>query len=191
MSTYGGINGHLVTSDDIYGITLLDATLVTSETGNYGLFGGYQLKCYFGASDCSLSAVFLQIKNDIPWTWISCEFELWGNAACWGFNGDVYGVSPTLGYLESYNELLGDIIPNQRCLNSWEKPQFQTHSKTTACDNEANNFFHGAFGTGNPKTFLMKRRKDTSGNYAGINHGRACKNAGSENYTIIKNIYIW
>lgn len=188
MGIYRGPNGHLVKSSDIYAINLLDATIIPEGTGDIGLNGGYQVKCYFGSSDCNTSAIFLQLKNNIVWTNIACEFELCGTSSCWGFNATSYGVVPSLGYLQPYNESLGDIIPNYRCKNTWEIPLHQTHNKVSACDNDSNNFFRGI---NNPKTFIMKRRRDTSGNYAGINHGRACKAGGIENYTIIKNIYIW
>ena len=187
MSTINGANNHLVTSENVYAINLLQSVIIPEETGNIGLYGGYQVKCYHQANDCSTSGIFLELNDLIPWTNISCEFELGGVASCWGFN-DNFGASPASGYLYAYNESLGDIIPFQRCLNSWEVPAYQTHSKTFACDNNVDNFFRYS---DNPKTLLMRRRRDISVNRAGINHGRACKSAGVDSYTIIKNIYIW
>lgn len=186
MSTIGGANNILVTSDLINSIGLNGAALVSGETGNYGPNGGFQIKCYVTATGCTSSDIYIELKDNIQWTNISCEFILAGNASCWSFNGPSY-----LGNLYPYDESLGDSIPNERCLNSWEYPEFQTHNKVDACDNSSNNFFHGSFQKGDPKTFLMKRRRNVNGSLAGIYHHRACLSNGPASTTIIRNIYIW
>lgn len=194
MSTFAGIspNSRLVTSFDVNSITLVNCTLVTDQTGNIGIYGGYQVKCYHTTGGCGnpASGVFLELKDNINWTWMACEFELQGTGACWAFNnaGFVSGY-PAAGNMLSYNQSLGDIIPNERCLNTWENPSYQTHSKVYACDNDANNFFR--FTTTNPKTFLMKRRRNVGAGFAGPEHSRSCNSFGVDAYTIIKNIYIW
>jgi len=185
MSTYGGQRSILVTSANIYAVNLSNCILL--DSGDKGIFGGYMVKVYHNTSGCGnpSSYIFLELNDSHPWTGIACEFELGGTASCWNFNynGD--------GYLLNYSENDGDIIPNERCLNCWEYAEFRTHSKVTACDNDSNNFFHGGYQKGDPKIFLMKRRRDGSGNKAGIYHYRSCNSTGASSYTIIKNIRIW
>lgn len=186
MSVFGGNRGTLVTSDMVFAVNLTGSSVVTSGTGNIGPYGGYQLRVTHDNSGCGGpdSRAYLELKNDINWRFISCEFIMEGTAACWGFNDGTYA---STGNLASYNESLGDIIPNYRAQNSWENPTFQSHNKVTACDNDANNFlrFSGI------KRFLMKRRISTQNSRGGIAIGRSCSSTGSGSYTIIRNIRIW
>jgi hypothetical protein len=181
-------NSTLVKSEHVHAVTLYNCTLITSETGDYGPYAGYQIKVTHDTTGCGnpSSYFYLELKNDISWSRISCEFEVEGVASCWGFNDGSYALD---GNLQSYNESSYDIIPNYRAINSWEKSQFQSHGRISACDNESNNFFHGSFHTGNPKRFLMRRRKNNLSNRGGLSHGRSCNNSGV--YSIIRNIRIW
>lgn len=186
MSVFGGNRPTLVTSDMVYAVNLTGSTTVTSDTGNIGPYGGYQLRVTHDNSGCGGpdSRVYLELKNDIGWKYISCEFVMEGTAACWGFNDGTY--APT-GNIASYDESQGDIIPNYRAQNSWENTTYQSHNKITACDNEANNFFR----FNGIKKLLMKRRISTANNRAGIGIGRSCSSTGSGSYTIIRNIRVW
>lgn len=188
MSTIGGSNSILVTSNNINSITLSNSVIVDAETGNVGPDGGYQLKCYRDVSGdfCTTNTVYLELNDSFPWTNISCEIIVGDYSACWGFNN-----SQSNGHLLPYSEVDGDIIPFERCKYSWEYPEFQTHNKVWACDNESNNFFHPSFQKGDPKSFLMRRRRDTSGSLAGIYHNRACSSTGTGSYIIIRKIHIW
>lgn len=187
MSVYN-INSTLVTLGNVYGVTVSNCTIISAETGNVGPFGGYQLKVSHDTTGCGgpSSYVYLELNTDISWKYIACEFELTGVASCWGFNDGSFALD---GNLLTYDESNLDIIPNTRALNSWEKTQFQSHNRISACDNESNNFFHSSFQTGDPKKFFMRRRRNNLNNRAGISHGRSCNNTGV--HTIIKNIRIW
>lgn len=183
------VNSTIIKENDIYGITLYNCTIINSETGNYGPYGGYQIKVSHDTSGCGNpgSNFYVEIKSSVVGKYLSCEFEMTGVASCWGFNDG--GYSGTDGNLLSYNESSGDIIPNYRSLNSWEKTQFQTHSKISACDNDSNNFFHSGYHTGDPKIFLMRRRRNNLNSNFGPAHGRSCNNTGV--HTIIRNIRVW
>lgn len=183
MSTIGGANSILVTSNNINSIGLYNSLIAETETGNIGPDGGYQLKCYRNIEGCEANAVYLELNDSVKWTNISCEIVVGGFSSCWGFNG-----SFNYGHLLAYSEIDGDIIPFERCKNSWERPEFQTHNKVDTCDNESSNFF---IYPEDPKSFLMKRRRDTSGSLAGIYHNRACSSTGTGSYIIIRKIHIW
>ena len=186
MSVFGGSRGVLVKSEMVYAINLTGSTVVDLGTGNIGPYGGYQLRVTHDNSGCGGpdSRVYLELINNINWKFISCEFIMEGTAACWGFNTDSFAVP---GNLTTYNESLGDIIPNYRAQNSWENPTYQTHDKISACDNDANNFFRFS----GVKRMLMKRRINIENSRGGISHGRSCSSTGSGSYTIIRNIRVW
>lgn len=190
MATGYGINSTLVTSNLIHAVNVFNCTVITAETGNIGATGGYQIKVSHDTGGCGSEAdngIFLELKNDIPWTRITWEWLGTGTAACWSFNhssGFGGGAGPTTGYLQNYNANL-DVI--SRSFLSWEVVDYQSHSRVFACDNNANNFLR--FNGGEFKSFFMNRRRDTSGNRAGIHHGRSCNNTGV--FSIIRNIRIY
>lgn len=184
MATIGGANNREVMLSDIAAVNTLNATIVTGETGNVGPGGTYQIKYYNNIGGCSSSGIFLQVKNDSSWTKITCELEFGGTASCWNFNNS-YG--PGGNNIATYDESLNDIIPEERCLNSWEIPAYQSHNKILACDNAANNFFRFDV----KKTMLMRRHRDSTTSTAGISAGRACSTSGTGAYTIIRKIRIW
>ena len=190
MATGYGIQSTLVTSDLIYAVNLYNCTIVAAETGNIGNDGGYQVKVSHDTVGCGSQAdngFFLQLKDDIPWTRITWEWLGTGGAACWSFNNSsAYGTGAGdgTGYLLNYDSSLDYI---SRSYLSWEVPDYQSHSRVYACDNDSNNFFR--YNTGVYRSFFMSRRRDTSGNKAGIHHGRSCNGAGY--HTIIRNIRIW
>jgi hypothetical protein len=191
MGIFRGANSITVTSDMIHAVSLFE--MVPTQSGDEN--GSFVFSGYKTAPGCSSSSVFIELKNTIPWNRISCKYIINGNAACWSFN-DIGswsgGPGPASGYLQQYNDTTTDFFSMERfTLNSWEKPQFQSHWRTGACDNDANNFYHGSFQTGNPKTFIMSRRRDTSGNRAGIYHSSACHSSGVGHNITIRDIKIW
>jgi hypothetical protein len=187
MATGYGIRSTLVTSNQVWSVALGSYdSIVTAETGNVGPNGGYQIKTTYTGYGCSSSGIYIELSDSIPWTNITYELILEGNSACWTFNENAYAPGSALGNLLTYDESAGDRI--SRPLNSWEIPAFQSHAKTSACDNNSNNFYHGSFNTNNPKTFFIQRRRNVNGSKAGPQIGRACTGTGT---TIIRNIRIW
>lgn len=187
MATGYGIASTLVTSDLVNQVKLGGYdTIVSAETGNIGPNGGYQVKTEYPTFNCSNSGVFVELLDTIPWTNITYEILTTGASACWTFNRTGYGPTPTDGNMASYNESLGDRVSRPK--NSWEVAAFQSHAKDYACDNNSNNFHHGNFQVGNPKTFFMQRRRNVNGSLAGPHVGKACTGAGT---TMIRNIRIW
>jgi len=184
MGTFYGIKPTIVTSVDVNSIILTNSTIVSASTGDIDIGGGYQLYITNDTADCSSSGVYLELKDNINWKYITFEMVLTGYAACWNFISSGWGSYTTNIY--DYDEALGDVILHP--FNSWEYPEFQTHNRTSACDNNPDNFFHGSFQKGNPKTFIMKRRRNVNGGLAGIYHMRACSGIGT---TLIRKIRIW
>jgi len=188
MATGYGIASTLVTSTLVNQVTInSNTTLESAETGNLGPNGGYQVKISNGGHGCGNSGVFVELLDTIPWTNITYEVILTGDASCWVFNhpGGSYGPGGG-GNILAYNEALGDRI--SRPLNSWEIPATAPHDRTYACNNANTNFMRSAVSPNNPRTFFMQRRRDVNGSLAGPQHGRACVSAGT---TIIRNIRIW
>jgi hypothetical protein len=178
--TYGAITNK-ITSADVYSISLTQATIDTASTGNIGPNGEWQLKVNHTNSDCSLTLVEIELRDNIAWSYITFEMDTTGPAACWGWNHGSYSND---GNLYAYDESAGDRIFES--INSWELEQFQSHNRTVACDNDANNFMR--YNTSGPRVFAMKRRRNVNGSRAAISFGRACNSFG---YTLVKNIRIW
>lgn len=192
MSTAYGINSYKVTSGMVHSVTTYN-TIIVSE-GNTATDGSYQLTVYHTTEGCGTEAdsgILVLLRDDILWTNITYEISLVGVASCWSFNvagQQGAGTGTADGNLLAYDPSAGDIFT--RANNSFEKSQFTT--KTSACDNNSNNFFHGTYQTGNPKSFFSKRRrKAISAGLAGIHHGRSCNSKGVGNTTTIRNIRIW
>ena len=183
MATKYGRNITTVTSDLVYGVSLTNATVNASNTGNFN--GKYQLRVDHQGVGCGSSGFYLELNDNVPWSNITFEVYLVGTCSCWSFCTG--GYAPASGNILSYNEGNGDLI--SRAFNSWELSQFQTHNRESACDNDSNNFFHSSFSVGDPKRFFMRRRRNVNGSRAGIALGRAC--IGSVGYSIVQNIVIW
>lgn len=189
MATGYGVASTLVTSALVNQVKLGGYdTIVAAETGNVGPNGGYQAKSTHGSFGCSNSGLYVELLDTVPWTNITYEVIVTGNSACWSFNHhtNTYGPSPGSGNMEAYSTTLGDRI--SRPFNSWEVAAFQSHNRTFACNNNSNNFFHGNFQVGDPKTFFMQRRRNVNGSLAGPHIGLACTGAGT---LLIRNIRIW
>lgn len=142
--------------------------------------GMYYVTYSHPVDGCVSSGFAVKIKSSISWSYLICKFYLTGGSACWNFNCD--GYSPSSGML-SYDVSAGDqiLLPT----NTFENTGFT--KKSSACDNNADNFFHQSFNTAAYKEFTMfSRRNGTSS--AGPTHGRAC---GTGGITTISEIYIF
>lgn len=206
MAVFYNQKATLVTSD------MVDLVVTTGMTTiiDGDVSGSYQYKGIFDLFGCGNpnSAVFIRLKDNIPWKKMTCFFEFNGTAACWAFNGggnsttnpdpeaNYVEVTPETtdlvpgGNLEQYDENLGDRIFRQ--INAFSS-NTNFVRKGSACDNNPSNFFHPAFTTGGAssiKSFWMTcRRKDKSNGLSGPFHCRSCNSTGS--YIIIKNIFIF
>jgi hypothetical protein len=177
---YGAIT-RPVFAGDIERIDLTNATIVSGETGNVGPRGEWQIKVNHTNCGCDLTQVDIVLKDNINWQYITFTMDTTGASACWGYNHGSYSSD---GNLYGYDESAGDRIFES--VNSWELEQFQSHNRTVACDNDANNFMR--YNENGPRVFSMKRRRNVNGNLAKISFGRACNCNGT---TIVKNIRIW
>ena len=186
MALAHGQASTLVTSNHVYGVSVNNATINTGDTGNLGTRGGYQLSVTQQGVGCGSTGLLLELNDTVPWSNITFEAVVTGAYSCWSFCTGGF-VSAGGGNILSYNEGNGDRI--SRAFNSWELPQFQTHDRQSACDNNSDNFLHTSFNVGDPKRFFMKRRRDVNGNRGGISIGYAC--VSTVGTTIIRNIRIW
>jgi hypothetical protein len=149
--------------------------------------GGYSISYYFNNGGCggTESGLYFTIINTIPWSRILCKFTNNGTASCWTFNQSGYGgIAPNLA---SYSAGSGDIIFRWDATNSFQNTGYTV--QTGACDNDPTNFMHGAYASGDPKTFYMFMRRN-SGASAGVGHGRSCNGTGSGQNCTISEIYI-
>ena len=190
MGFYRGPKGTLVTASLVDSITTSGGTIMSQ--GDIGPRGGFKVTFRHDQSGCGNpdSGILILLKDDIPWTRIGFDWRGNGTAACWNFmntGGTNYGAGTGTadGNMSAFNSLAQDAIV--RPYLTWEVPEFQSHDRFYACDNNANNFFR--FNSGEYKKFRMLRTRNTSENLAGIHHGRSCNSTGS--FTIIENIYIW
>ena len=185
MSTFYGRKAERVTYAHVNSVVLVGASIQSQSDDD----GGYQLRVQHNTGNaCDSSGVFIQLKDFIPWTGISVEFQTTGAAACWTFmQPGGYGSGGGDGFISSYDEALGD-----RCVKTYlaqDDAQFVSHAKASACDNDANNFMRYNTTTFRNCTFV--RRRIVNGSLGGIHHGRACSEIGANAITIIKNIYVW
>ena len=178
-----------VTASMINAVTLHN----TQQTFSGDLNGSYVFEGWKTVAGCDSSAVYLELRDTIPWNRISCRFVINGYASCWSFNdGSGWGPGPFDGRLQSYDINQGDFFSEERSINSWGHVPFQSHGRTFACDNQSNNFYHSGYHLGDPKMFIMKRRRDDSGLLAGIYHSTACQGGGGTGHNVkIMDINIW
>lgn len=142
--------------------------------------GFYSVSYSHPVDGCGSSGFSVTLNSSLSWSYLVCLFSLTGTSACWNFNCD--GYSPSSGML-SYSAGSGDVIFDY--LNCFEYSQFT--KKSSACDNNSDNFMHPSFAVSSTRSFWMfSRRNGTSA--AGPTHGRACGQGGN---TTISNIYIY
>ena len=173
-------------------VTIAEGAIISQ--GNTGINKTYEIIFQHNAYGCGnpASAIVVIFKDTNPnWKYITWEFSLTGWAACWSFcSTSSWGLGSVNHYLQTYDESLGDKILYPK--NSWEFPAVINHSKVANCDgSNADNFFSQNFNAYQPKTFFMRRRRDTSGNLAGIRHSRSCSSTGTGSRTHIKNIRLY
>lgn len=185
MSVSFNVAPQIVQFSDVNAIYLIGATIISQDIEN----DGYSIRIQHNTGNaCDSTGVYIQLKDNIPWTKISAEFWTTGAAACWTYmQPGGYGSTNGDGNIYSYDESLGD-----RCLRTslaQDDAQFVSHAKASACDNDANNFMRYNTTTFRKCTFV--RRRNVNGSLGGIHHGRACSEIGSNAVTIIKNIRIW
>ena len=191
MATTYGIASTLVTTANVNLVGTTGGTTISA--GNNGPLGGYQIIFQHDTGGCGSgpdSGVYIELNDSTPWTRITFEWLGIGGAACWSFpntSGFGAGAGPTDANLINYDEAAGDRV--SRSYLTWEVPQFQSHSKVYACDNDSNNFFR--YNTGEYRSFFMQRRRNSLLSYGGIHHGRSCNSTGVGATTIIRNIRIW
>lgn len=190
MSIHHNQRAHRVQSSDIESITLFNVTMTINSDVNGGfVFQGFHTTG--GCGNAQDNGFLILIKDVIPWTKITFKWQGVGAAACWSFmdTSSNYGGStgtPT-GNMLGYSEASGDLLRDN--FLTWEVSAFQSHNRTTACDNDANNFFR--FNTASLRQFRMARRRNVNGSLAGIHHGRSCNTAGSTIISRISEIFIW
>jgi len=164
----------------------------TSQTFSADVDGSYVFEGYKTVAGCDNSAVYIELRDSIPWNRVSCRFVINGYASCWSFNHTSgWGPGPFDGNLQSYDPNQRDFFSEERSINSWGHVPFQSHSRTYACDNNSNNFYHSSFHLGDPKMFIMRRRRNESGQLAGIYYSTACQGSGVGHNVKIMDINIW
>lgn len=142
--------------------------------------GNFQLDFQHNNSGCNDSGFAIKIKSAYDWSRLICKFYCEGYASCWNFNAD--GYSAASGML-TYSEASGDRIFDY--LNCFEYSQYAR--KSSACDNNSDNFMHGSYAYSSSRSFwMLSRRNGTSS--AGPTHGRACNNPAK---TVVSDIYIF
>jgi hypothetical protein len=181
MSIVYGRKGTLVTQDMVQSVTLVGTTITAQDNTN-----GYSVTVRHDTGDgCQSSGFTINIHNWINWKFVSAEFLVSGSAACWSFmQASGYGQG---GNLYDYDEAQGD-----RCVKTYlaqDMPEFASHAKANACDNDTNNFMRYNTGTYRRCTFI--RRRNMNGQTGGVGHGRACSSVGGGSVTIVKNIFVW
>ncbi len=192
MSFNYGPAGLIVTTEYINSLNTTGATVLSQS---YDTDNGYTVTIQHDLAGCggAETGFFIEIKDPFPWRNMSCRFRLLGGAACWSFmntGGSNYGTaagSSGTGYMLSYSEAAGDRII--RTYLAQDDPQFATHDKVFACDNDTNNFMR--YNTGEYRSFTMVRRRNVNGSLAGVHHGRSCNSTGGGSITIVDQIRIW
>lgn len=190
MSIHYNQKAKKITSSDIYSITLYNVVM----TKNFDESGGFVFEGYHNTGGCGTaqdSGILILLKDNINWSKICFKWEGYGTASCWSFMdaSTNYGAAtgtPTANIL-SYSENLGDRLHDNYL--TWEIQQYQSHNRTTACNNNADNFFR--FNSTKFKKFRMTRRRNINGNLAGIHHGRSCNTVGTSAITRISDIFVW
>ena len=191
MAIHYNQRAYKITSFDIQSITLFNVTM----TRNTDVNGQFLFEGTHNTGGCGVaqdSGVLILLKDTIQWSKICFKWEGSGDAACWSFmnpGGSNYGAATGTpsGNMLAYSENSGDRV-NDNYL-TWEVPEYQSHPKTLACNNDANNFFR--FNTNEFKRFRMTRRRNVGAGLAGIHHGRSCNSSGSGAVTRISEIFVW
>lgn len=174
-----GLKATRISSYDISSITIGNCSIASQGDTN----NGYQIQFTNAGSGCTLNVTFyIELKDNVSWSNISCEFYLVGTASCWAFNQASNGA--VTGNLVSYNSSIDTITAAKNC---FELPQF--NKQMVVCDNASTNMFHSSFAVGAYRSFRINRRRSSLVLPAGISHSRNC--IGLNGYTIVRNIFVW
>jgi len=189
MSVHAGPHGILVAAAQVNTVQITGGTIL-SQGDVAGVGFQTQFRHDLGGCGGPDSGVFVEIKDFMPWTYMSVQFLLIGTASCWSFNTPGYGAAvgnSGTGNMLSYDTAAGDV-----CIRTYlaqNDPSFNTHNPVSACDNAADNFMIANGSVYRQCTFV--RRRNINGNLAGPHHGRSCNSIGSGSISILQNIYVW
>lgn len=189
MATHYNQRAYRVTAADISSITLYNVTMtMNTDVNGQFVFEGTHITGGCGVEQDS--GFLILLKDTISWSKICFKWE--GNrvASCWSFmnpGGTNYGAATGTadGNMLTYSEASGDRLHDNYL--TWEVAAYQSHPRTLACNNDANNFFR--FNDAEFKRFRMTRRRNVNGSLAGIHCGRSCNIVGG--ITRISEIFIW
>jgi len=189
MASHYNQRARRVLASDISSVTLYNTTM----TRNWDVEGSFVFEGYHTTAGCGTaqdSGFLILLKDTIPWTKMCFKWQGTGTASCWSFSDSTAHASATgtpTGNMHPYNEASGDRLHDNYL--TWEQAAYQPHNRTTACDNQADNFFR--FNSALLKRFRMTRRRSTTSSLSGIHHGRSCSSAGIGSISIISEIFIW
>lgn len=179
MATDYGRKARRVLASDINAITLTNSSIISQGDVN----GGAEIKIQHAGDACiTPSAFYIELKDMIAWTNITCEFYLTNKASCWAFN--VAGYGAVTGNLLTYNSSLDKI---SKSVNCFELPQFTT--QITVCDNATTNMYHVSYAVGAYRSFFISRRRNVGTGLAGISHGLSCISVNG--ISTVRNIFVW
>ena len=170
-----GRNSLRVSSAHVNQITNTNGTIVTQGDDSSG---GFQFVWYplnGGCGNTPNSQFYIEIKDTIPWKYITYQFSTTGTSSCWNFN---QAAGNTITFSSSIDRVFNSV-------NSFENPAYQI--KMSACDNEPTNFYRFA-GT---KSFYVTRRRNSLIIPASIYIDLSCNAVGAGSAVTINNIFIW
>lgn len=184
MAIYKNSYSLKVTPDMINNVFYTGSTITAQGADSTG---GYYITYQHDVGGCGTlpeSNLFVEIKDVIPWTKMTCEFYCTGTSACWDFNNGTTQRPPTIpifGNMMQFDATQDKVF---NCVNSFENPAYTL--RMSACDNDATNFMRfNSF-----RSFYSTRRRNLNGQLAGPQHGRSCNTTGAGATTTIRNIYI-
>ncbi len=175
MGTSYGRRSTRVSSAHINQITNTNGTIISQGDDRNG---GYEFVWYPLNNGCGVtpnSQFYIELKDNIPWTYITYQYKTTGTSSCWNFN-------QAAGNMISFNSSIDRVFNS---VNSFENPAYQI--KMSACDNEATNFYRFA-GT---KSFYVTRRRNVLTTPASIYVDLSCNATGIGHTVTVNNIFIW
>ena len=166
MSLISNVDAKLVTVDDVETVVYNNMQNITE--GEYFRDGGYYWEGYNIYGGCGNAngdaGVIVVLKDNMLYNRVMVFFEMTGTASCWSFLGNSGGAGFGNGgpnvppeYAGIYKG--GNMKPYAGSVNNdpqgnfyWQTNAFDSNSnftyKWSACDNNNQNFFHGAWATG-------------------------------------------
>lgn len=184
MGIYKNSYSVKVTPDMVNNVFYTGSTIISQGADSTG---GYYITYQHDVGGCGTlpeSNLFVELKDVIPWTKMTCEFYCTGTSACWDFNNFYVTLppgAPAYGNMLPFNATVDNVF---NCVNSFENPAYTLQMST--CDNSTANFMRfNSF-----RSFYATRRRNVNGQLAGPQHGRTCNTIGPSATTTIRNIYI-